>query len=288
MQVEQSISVGDVFRIIAPIKWTLVLGALCGFVLGYGLSWLVQPVYTSTVTMLPTKSPESSNGAGGLSGQVGGLAALAGINIGGANENQVGAAEYLRSRTLITKFIDTHDLLHFFFRSRWDDNKHEWIPNWRGRIPTEARAIKFFKDNILRIAEDKKSGLFTVSCTWSDPALAFRWANDFVSLANDGLRKRAILDAQSTIDYLNAQLERTQTLEVKAALSRIIETQLKNLTLAQVREDYAFRVIDIAVQADKDDQASPKRPIYALVGMAFVASLFGWFKSRSLRRARKP
>jgi uncharacterized protein involved in exopolysaccharide biosynthesis len=286
MQTERSISVADVWRFMAPLKWWLFAGAICGAVLAYGASWLVQPVYSATVTMLPMKSPESSNGAGGISGQVGGLAALAGINLGGGDNNQVGASEYLRSKTLAARFIQTHDLMKTIFAGRWDEAKHEWIPNWRGRIPTEARAIKLVRTNIIKISEDKKSGLVTVSATWRDRAMASQWANDFVALANDGLRSRAILDAQSTIDYLNGQIERTQTLEVKTALSRIIETQLKNLTLAKVREDYAFRVVDPAVPPDQDDLASPRRSVFAFVGLILGAAFFGWLKARSIRSAR--
>jgi uncharacterized protein involved in exopolysaccharide biosynthesis len=280
-QVEQSISVLDIWRFIAPLKWMLIAGAICGSALGWGASWLFQPIYSASVTMLPTKSPESSNGSGGISGQVGGLAALAGINLQ-VSDNQVGAAEYLRSKTLITKFIDKYDLMPILFSGRWDSKKREGIPNWRGRIPTESNAVRRIRVSVVKISEDKRTGLVTVAVEWRDPALAYQWANDFVSLANDGLRRRAILDAQATIDYLNGQLEKTQTLEVKAALSRIIETQLKNLTLAQVREDYAFRVVDAAVLPDQDDMTSPKRSIFAIVGFLFGAGLFGWLKFRSL------
>jgi uncharacterized protein involved in exopolysaccharide biosynthesis len=280
-QAEQLISLHDIWLFIAPLKWMLVVGAFCGAVLGWGSSWLFQPIYRAAVTMLPTKSPESNNGSGGIAGPVGGLAALAGINLQ-SGDNQVGAAEYLRSKTLVMKFIDTHDLMRILYAGRWDATKREWIPNWRGRVPTESSAVRRIRAGVIKISEDKKNGLLTVEAEWRDPALAYRWANDFVSLANDGLRRRAILDAQATIDYLNGQLEKTQTFEVKAALARIIETQLKNLTLAQVREDYAFRVVDAAVLPDQDDMVSPKRSIFAIVGLFFGAGLFGWLKLRSL------
>src|ERR1700730_13287697 len=109
-QSEQSISLKDLWQVIAPLKWMLVAGAVCGGVLGWSSSWLFHPIYHATITMLPTKSPESSNGSGGIAGQVGGLAAGAGINLQ-SNDNSVGASEYLRSKTLVMKFIDTHDLM---------------------------------------------------------------------------------------------------------------------------------------------------------------------------------
>ncbi len=69
--------------------------------------------------MLPTKTPESSNGLGGIASQVGGLAALAGVNLQ-SNENIVAASEYLRSDGLARKFIDSHGLMVLLFPNRWD------------------------------------------------------------------------------------------------------------------------------------------------------------------------
>ncbi|MCV5217412.1 hypothetical protein OFC53_39920, partial [Escherichia coli] len=57
---------------------------------------------------------ESSNG-GGLSkmaGQLGGLATLAGVNLGNADSSQADlAVQVMKSRKFIDSFIKTHDLL---------------------------------------------------------------------------------------------------------------------------------------------------------------------------------
>ena len=281
-QHEQSISLNDIRRALAPIKWALLLGAFLGAVLGWSASWLFQPVYRATTTMLPTKTPESSNGLGGIASQVGGLAALAGVNLQ-SNENIVAASEYLRSDTLARKFIDSHGLMVLLFPNRWDEAKHQGIPGRFGGVPTESSGLRRFKSSILRIAEDKRTGLVTVTVDWKDPAAACQWANDYVSIANEGMRARAISDAQATIDYLDDKLDKTPSLQVKESLSRIIESQLRTLALAKVREDYAFRVVDAAVLPDKGDIVSPRRSVMAIVGLIIGAGIFGWIKFRKIR-----
>jgi uncharacterized protein involved in exopolysaccharide biosynthesis len=280
---EGSISVSDIWRAFAPIKWTLLVGALCGAMIGLGASWLFTPIYRATTTMLPTKSPESTNGLGGVSSQMGGLAALAGINMPG-DQGQVASSEYLKSNTLAARFIASHHLMPMLFPGRWDARRGEWIPSRFGGSPTETGAVRKFHARVVKISEDKRTSLVTVTLNWPDPSLAYRWANEFVSMANEGLRSRAILDAKNTISYLNGEIDKTQSIQVKEGLYKIVEAQYRTLALASAREDYAFRVVDAAVMPDSEDIVSPKRVVFGLVGFIVGAIMFGAIRSRSLKK----
>jgi uncharacterized protein involved in exopolysaccharide biosynthesis len=282
---EKTISLMEIWQFLAPIKWPLFVGGIFGAILGFGGSWLIHPVYRATTTMLPTKSPEASNGLGGIASQVGGLAALAGINLQ-PNDNSVGSQEYLRSDTLKRKFIETHDLMAVLLPNRWDPVRRQGIPGILGKAPTESDGVRRLK-SVLKISEDKRTGLVTLIVDWRDPSLASQWANDFVKIANDSLRTRAMSDAQATIDYLNEKIDKSPSVQVKESLSRIIESELKTLALAKVREDYAFRVVDVAVLPDDVDIVKPQRFVMAVVGFLFGAALFGLSKARRVsRRAR--
>ena len=46
-------------------------------------------------------------------------------------------------------------------------------------------AVKRFRELVLTIREDDANGITTVSIEWTDPAVAARWANDYVALANE-------------------------------------------------------------------------------------------------------
>jgi uncharacterized protein involved in exopolysaccharide biosynthesis len=281
---EDSISLTDITRAIAPIKWTLLAGALCGAVLGLSASWLFKPIYRATTTMLPTKSPESTNGLGGVASQVGGLAALAGIDLQN-NDNHVASSEYLKSNTLAARFIDAHDLMPMLFPGSWDARRHEWITSRFRSVPTKPAGVRKLRSKIIKISEDKRTGLLTLTFDWPDPNLAYRWANEFVNMANEDLSSRAILDAKASISYLLGEIEQTQSVQVKESLSKIMETQYRTLALANSREDYAFRVVDAAVVPDAFDVVTPKRPLFALVGLVAGAVFFGAFRYKLLKKA---
>jgi uncharacterized protein involved in exopolysaccharide biosynthesis len=279
----EEFSVADMVRAIAPIKWALLIGGLCGAVIGLGSSWLVTPIYRASTTMLPTKSPESSNGLGGIAGQVGGLAALAGINLQ-TNDTQVASSEYLKSNTLAARFIASHKMMPMLFPDKWDARRGEWIPSRFGGPPSETAGVRRFHLRVVKISEDKRTGLLTLTFEWPDRSLAYRWANEFVSMANDGLRSQAMLDAKNTIAFLSGEIDRTQSIQVKESLYKIIETQYRTLALANVREDYAFRVVDAAMMPDSADRVSPKRPLFGLVGLIVGAIIFGTIRFRLLKK----
>jgi uncharacterized protein involved in exopolysaccharide biosynthesis len=170
------------------------------------------------------------------------------------------------------------------FPTKWDAQRHDWIA---GRPPpTEASGIRRLHSKFVKISEDKRTGLLTLTFDWPDPNLAYRWANDFVAMANEGLRSRTLLDAQAEIDYLNGEIEKTQSVQVREALNKIIETQLKTLALAHVREDYAFRVVDAAILPDAEDKVFPKRALFGAAGLIIGAALCGWLRLRFARRVR--
>jgi uncharacterized protein involved in exopolysaccharide biosynthesis len=85
------------------------------------------------------------------------------------------------------------------------------------------------------------------------------WANSLVRDANKLIRERALREAQQSIIQLEHELANTDMLDVKQVIYRLMENQLSTSTLANAREDYAFRIIDPAVAPEADDYVRPKR-----------------------------
>jgi uncharacterized protein involved in exopolysaccharide biosynthesis len=126
-------------------------------------------------------------------------------------------------------------------------------------------AVKEFKEGELSIRDDKRTGLLTIDVDWEDPAVAAKWANGFVALANERLRARAIDEATRNIAFLNAQIPQTSVVEVQRAIYNLIESETKTLMLANVRMEFAFTVIDPAVPPER--KYRPKRSVYVLFGL---------------------
>jgi len=109
---------------------------------------------------------------------------------------------------------------------------------------------------------------------WYDPKVAADWTNAYVALANDRLRSDAIQKSRRSIEFLEQEAGKTDVVELKQAIYRLIETQVNNAMYANVQREYAFRTIDPAVASDPRRKVSPHRALMTLEG-ALAAAVLG-------------
>ena len=245
-------------RLLWASKYIIVLTTvLFGFASIY-LALTATPIYSATV-VVARASDASTGGAGSLASQLGGLGNLVGMNLGQNGPGRESQA-VLKSRRLAEEFIIRGDLLA------------ELSPD--GREPlTLWHAVKQFRELLLTIREDDVDGLTTVSIEWTDPAVAARWANDYVALANEIIRTRAREESERTIEYLSKQIEQTNAVELRRVMYNLIEAETKTLMLANARSEFAFASIDPAVAPEV--RSRPKRKIIVLSGVA-LGLFFGF------------
>ncbi len=246
----------------------IVIIGVCvvGFAVCAGLlASTLTPTYRAEVVVAPA---DSSSGLGGLGGQLGGLASLAGINIGaGGSKKSDEAIEYLRSRTFTAGFIQRHELMPVLFAKKWDADRKQWRD--AADAPTIAEGVGKFSKKVRQVAEDRRTGIVRVSVIWKDRVAAAQWANWLVAEADQALRERAIGEQNRSIDYLKAESARTSTVEIATAISKLMETELKNAMLARTRDAYAFQVLDPAVAPDPKDRDSPNTLLIVVMGASF-------------------
>ncbi len=194
------------------------------------------------------------NASGSLGGQLGGLAgiaSLAGVNLDSGSAGDREAKAILQSRSLIAEFIQRRNLVRELLR---DEKKQTlWL------------AVKEFKEGVLTIKDDKRTGLITIDVDWKDAAVAAQWANGFVALANERIRARAIDEATRNIAFLTKQISQTNVVEIQHALYGLVENETKTLMIANARVEYAFTVIDPAVPPER--KYAPKRSLIVLGGL---------------------
>jgi LPS O-antigen subunit length determinant protein (WzzB/FepE family) len=247
------------------LRRNLFLIAFCLFAFAaaaVAASYLVTPLYRAELTFSPiTDSPNF----GQMGGGIGNLAAIAGINIGGGGRKSDEALEYLRSRGFTAEFIQKHSLMPILYARKWDAQSGQW----RGLPPTLGAAVKRFSNNMRQISEDRRTGMVSLSITWSDRNLAAQWANALVAEADEALRKRGIAELARSIEYLQAEAAQAPNVEIRAAVYTVMESELKDQMLARTRDSYAFAILDPAVPPDMTDKDSPIRILYLALGGAF-------------------
>jgi uncharacterized protein involved in exopolysaccharide biosynthesis len=246
------------FVLFSAVATVVVLGAVV-------VALVSRPLYRSEVVIAPVPDDGAGGALGGLAGQFGGLAALAGVSIvNGQSWDE--AIALLRSRRMIESLVKQRDLMPVLFEKKWDPGRRAWKQGVT-RPPSMGDAVLMFQRRILQVREDAKTGLVTVRIQWHDPAVAADWANTLVQMADRELRDNAIQTSTLSLKALQGELARADAIELRTAIGRLMEQQLKARLLADVRRDFAYRVIDPAVPSDRDKRVQPTRVVMVLAGM---------------------
>jgi len=275
--VEDEMNLFDVWRILVQYKW-LILAVTVSCTLASTLFVLLMtPVYRAEVLIAAVTERDKSSRLAAQLDEFGGIAALAGINTersGRKNE----AIATLRSRLFTEHFIKDEKLLPLLFRDRWDEENQRWYDADPEDIPTLGDAYKVFDEDVRRLSEQSRTGLVVLSIDWEDPDEAARWANELVRRVNDTLRKKAVNESENAISYVQEQLKQTSVVELQQVLHRLIESEMKEIILARINNEFAFRVIDPAVAPE--EVFRPNIPLMLLLGTVlgivggFILALF--------------
>jgi uncharacterized protein involved in exopolysaccharide biosynthesis len=270
-------------------KWWVIGSSFIAAVLAVTLALSLPDVYRAQITATPSENAQS--GGLGLSGQMGGLASLAGVNLGGSKvDKSTIAIEILRSRKFIGDFISRHNLkVPLMASSGWvfstntlildpsiyDATQNKWlrvVESPRTPEPTEWETTKKFLNEHLFIDEDQQSGILRISIEHYSPFLAAQWVSLLLQDLNDYMRQRDVSEAQASIQYLENQMATTNLSSMQEVFANIIEQQLQTLMLANVRDEYIFSTIDPATVPE--ERAKPSRALIAIAG-TLLGSILG-------------
>lgn len=261
--------------------------------LSFLATFLVNPQYSATVTMVVSNSLSSLSG--NSMGAPSGLAAIGkfvGVNLPSDSANVETQLARLRSRNLLLAFAKEKDLRKLLFAENWDDKRASWkVPWWQGLL-TRFLGIEFtvgpsdwdlyYKvDGFISIDRNFESETYTLIVTWKDPALATEWANGLVALLNSTVRDTMLRRIKLNLDYLKGQLAAETNQAIREAVIGLLQQQLQQDLIIRGAEDIALEVIDPAMVPE--DPSQPKRLTIALliglltlIPLGFRAGLAGF------------
>jgi uncharacterized protein involved in exopolysaccharide biosynthesis len=238
-------------------------------------------IYTAETVLAPASSESSS----GMMSQLGGAAALLGVNVGatGGGDSTSTAIATMKSRQFIERFIDEQQLLVPLFASSWDKSEQRSVINERifntvtgewlaeSGPPSSPDAYRAFSGILTVTDPDRATGIVTVSINWHNPVEAAQWVNHLVQSLNQEIRARDVREANNAIQFLRRQLGATQLVDMQRVFYQLIESQTRITMLADVRDEYVFRVIDPAVVPDR--KSAPRRALICIIG-TMVGGMF--------------
>ena len=262
----------EVLRVLRRRWWVLALCIVLAAAAGVAYALTAPRLYRAEALL----APASEDRAGGLGGgdlakfaaQFSGLASIAGLGGSGAGTSKEITIATLNSRGFQEQLIRDLGLMQVFFADRWNPQTRSYSPSWTGAVPSIDDAIKFLNERVFELAEDRKTGLMRVRIDWYDREVAARWANEIVARINQKMRAQAIAESRRSLDFLNEELKKTSNVEVQRSIYGLIESQVNRIMLANVREQYAFKVIDPAVAPSERNSIKPRRSRIVLIATA--------------------
>lgn len=288
---DDEIDLRELFATLWRGKWIIILFTIVFAVAGVFYALSKPNIYQASVLLAPSQDEGGPN----ISGQLGGLASLAGINIGGGGANQtVMAKEVLQSRAFLTDFIHRHNLTvplmateawsmenqkWVIDRDVYNPETEEWLTDDEGESfkPTDWDMVKTFKENHLSLSENKDTGMVSLNIKNQAPPVAKQWAEWLVQDINEHMREEDIQKAEARIDYLEGKLSETNIAGMQQVFYQLIESETRTVMLASAQQEYVFETVDPAVVPQ--EKSEPKRALIAIVatmlgGMLGVFTVF--------------
>lgn len=268
------------FGVLWAGKWLIGAVTIAAAVIAVIVVLMLPNIYRAEALL----APNSSEGAGGLSAlaaQYGGLATLAGINLGDSSTDKIAVGlEVLKSRKFLSEFIERHEILVPLMAAKswdaesgslvidpdaYDESSRTWVREVRrpkSPIPSRQEAYEKFED-ILSVSQNNKNGFVTVAIEHYSPHVAKQWVDWLIEDLNRSTMRRDVAEAQQAIDYLNKQIEKTPVADLQKVFVSLIEEQTKTVMLAEVSDEYLLKTLDPAVVPEL--KARPKRALIVLL-----------------------
>ena len=94
------------------------------------------------------------------------------------------------------------------------------------------------------------------------------WVAWLIDDVNAQMRARDVEEAHRSIDYLKLQLEQTPVAGMQQIFYQLIEKQMQTIMLANVRDQYVFKIIDPPVVPE--EKVAPRRAL--TVALSIIVS----------------
>lgn len=270
-------------------KWWIIGITFLFTVLAMAYALSLPNWYKAEVVLAPAQ--EQGGGMGGLAAQYGGLAAIAGINIGGRSTDIDQAMVLVTSWPFLDMLIEKYDLKPLvvgisgwdkntnkiiFKRDLYDPDAQQWLRGTGSSRPLEPASYEAYEAmmKMVTVNHDAKTGLITLSVEHYVPQIAYEWVGLLVKELNQHFQDRDVRETLRNIDYLRAKINETSVAEMQSVFYRMIESQMKTLMLAEVSGEYLLK--KVAQEKLPERKSGPSRTLICVLGVVLgvMAGIF--------------
>ncbi len=280
------IDLRELFTVLWQGKWWILGITFLFAVAGVFYALSLPNMYKSEGVYAPA---QKDNGAGGMAGQLGGLASLAGVSLGGGESNDIDQAMVLiTSWPFLEGVINKHDLKPLIMGVKgwnresgeliWDEEVYDpeakkWLrepPKGMKAEPSSYETYDRF-NQMIKVSMDTKTSLLKITVEYYSPDKAREWVNIISAEINEKFRIRDMEEAKKNIGYLSEKISETSIAEMQTVFYGMIEAQMKTLMLAEVDKEYLVR--NVISPKSPELKSGPKRTLILFVCIFLALSL---------------
>lgn len=283
------IDIREVIRVLWRGKWIIVGITFVFAVISVIYALSLSNLYSSHSRVAPTEESQGG-GLAAMSGELGGLASLAGVDLGqGQTNDAMLAVEILSSRKFISDFVRRHEIEpELMAVEEWypgsgeirfnpevyDGERGTWVREVeppKQAEPSDWELVEVFRERF-SVERDELTGFVNITVEHKSPVIAQQWSNWLIEDINNHMRERDMDEASRSIEYLEEEISRTKLANMEELFYQLFEQQTQTIMMAKVRPEYVFRVIDPPVVAE--EKSWPPRAIIC-IGITLFGGLFG-------------
>ena len=221
------ISLTQVWAELYKKKLVIIVSSAVFCVLSVIIAITLPNLYKAKV--LTVANQDEQGDLGSLAKNLGGLASIAGINVGKSQgpDKAAIALEIIKSQRFINDFISNHDLVIplmaaigsepvtyklIIDEDIYDEKNEKWLRDPkppRTNSPTPQEIYEAFLE-IMEINKDPKSGFISISIEFYSPNISAIWLRLLLEDINEELRNEDKDEAQASIDYLKKVIGETK------------------------------------------------------------------------------
>ena len=235
--------------------------------------------YKSEAILIPT-AQEGGASLGGL----GGLAAMAGVSLGGGSMTpDIAFNSLLNNYGFMKEFVEKNHIYDYYTRENYDED-YVFALGFRGlyelfkstpdeEVDKEKAVFDLIKklQKSFSIAADKKSGLITISYTDYDRMYAPKMVNMFLKDASQYLVENGLKNIDNRLNYFEKEMARVEAFELRKNLSQMISQILQEKVMMKSKQYYQCDLLTAPEAPYIKDKTKPKRGLILVV--AFITSM---------------
>lgn len=280
---ESLVDFRDIWQALWRGKWLIIAITTCFAVASVFYALSLPNQYRSSVILQPVGSSGNS-GLGRLAGNLGGLASLAGINLGGSNsdDKSVLAVELVKTWAFLEAFYRDNQLeVEAFAAIDWDRENNQLILDTEVYDPASKKWLRdpattlggtaepssweLFEVVAERVfvSKDQDTGLVVLAVEHYSPYVAKKWVDLLVKALNLHFKEQDRIETTNRIAYLQQQIGETNVAEMQTIFYELIQEQTQTLMLAEISEEYVLKTLSPAKVAE--EKSKPGRALLVIM-----------------------